>query len=77
MGQTYVHEEMANTLAARDYKQPQLVCFEAKVVLILNDQGGAIMHVEKEDICPTLRAQCGGHLPIVLLGEEDEDEEER
>ena len=25
MGQTYVHEEQANTLAARDYKQPQAV----------------------------------------------------
>lgn len=25
MGQTYVHHETANTLAARDYKQPQAV----------------------------------------------------
>lgn len=28
VGQTYVHFEQANTLAARDYKQPQLVCYE-------------------------------------------------
>lgn len=25
MGQTYIHEDVANTLAARDYKQPQAV----------------------------------------------------
>ena len=25
MGQTYIHYDQANTLAARDYKQPQLV----------------------------------------------------
>ena len=25
MGQTYIHYDVANTLAARDYKQPQLV----------------------------------------------------
>lgn len=28
MGQTYIHFEQANTLAARDYKQPQAVVFE-------------------------------------------------
>lgn len=28
MGQTYVHYEKANTLAARDYKQPQAVIYE-------------------------------------------------
>ena len=27
MGNTYVHEEQANTLGARDYKQPQAVCY--------------------------------------------------
>lgn len=27
MGQTYVHEECANTLAQRDYKQPQAVIY--------------------------------------------------
>ncbi len=27
MGQTYTWEEQANTLAARDYKQPQAVCY--------------------------------------------------
>jgi DNA (cytosine-5)-methyltransferase 1 len=29
MGQTYVWEDQANTLAARDYKQPQMVCFRS------------------------------------------------
>lgn len=29
MGQTYVHEECANTLAQRDYKQPQAVVYES------------------------------------------------
>ena len=28
MGQTYVHYEQANTLAARDYKQPQAVIYD-------------------------------------------------
>lgn len=28
MGQTYIHHETANTLAARDYKQPQAVAYE-------------------------------------------------
>lgn len=28
MGQTYIHQEVANTLAARDYKQPQAVIYE-------------------------------------------------
>ena len=30
MGNTYCWEEQANTLAARDYKQPQAVCYAAK-----------------------------------------------
>lgn len=28
MGQTYIHQEVANTLAARDYKQPQAVIYD-------------------------------------------------
>lgn len=28
MGQTYIHRECANTLAQRDYKQPQAVIYE-------------------------------------------------
>lgn len=28
MGQTYIHKDQANTLAQRDYKQPQAVIYE-------------------------------------------------
>ncbi len=35
MGQTYIHEDKANTLAQRDYKQPQAVIYEAN----RNDSG--------------------------------------
>lgn len=28
MGKTYIHQEQANTLAQRDYKQPQAVIYE-------------------------------------------------
>ena len=33
--------------------------------IILNDQGGNSMNVEKEDISPTLRSQTHGNLPVV------------
>lgn len=35
-------------------------------ILILNDQGGAVMSVEY-DVSPTLRAQDHGHPPCVLI----------
>lgn len=64
MGQTYVWYEQANTLASRDYKQPQ-------AVLVLNDQGGAVMDVSYNKTA-TLRSENHGHLPIVLSkGERD------
>lgn len=34
MGQTYIHQDQANTLAQRDYKQPQAVVYEEE------DNGG-------------------------------------
>lgn len=37
-----------------------------KLILIMNDQGGTEMRIEKADISPTLRAQDHGHLPIVM-----------
>ena len=37
MGQTYIHRECANTLAQRDYKQPQAVIYEAD----RNDSGSS------------------------------------
>lgn len=30
MGQTYIHYEKSNTLAARDFKQPQAVAYEVR-----------------------------------------------
>jgi DNA (cytosine-5)-methyltransferase 1 len=38
--------------------------FEASLV-VLNDQGGESMSVEKSDLSPTLRCETHGHLPIV------------
>lgn len=37
-----------------------------KRILVLNDQGGAVMSVEY-DVSPTLRAQDHGHPPCVLV----------
>ena len=37
-----------------------------KLILIMNDQGGTEMRIEKTDVSPTLRAQDHGHLPIVM-----------
>lgn len=42
--------------------------YKHKKILILNDQGGAVMSVEY-DVSPTLRAQDHGHPPCVLLFE--------
>ena len=48
MGNTYVWEEQANTLAARDYKQPQAVCYSV-------DQGGGKSScIVDEEKAPTL-----------------------
>lgn len=38
MGQTYVHYETANTLAQRDYKQPQAVTVEVNDDISENDR---------------------------------------
>lgn len=45
MGQTYIHKDQANTLAARDYKQPQAVCLET----------GYFRHTD--EISPPLKAR--------------------
>lgn len=36
--------------------------------VVLNDQGGESINIEKDDISPTLRAQTHGHEPIVCYG---------
>ena len=54
MGNTYVWEEQANTLDARDYKQPQAVCYSI-------DQGGGKSQANvQEDLSPTLTCTHGG-----------------
>ena len=40
MGQTYIHNESANTLAARDYKQPQAVIMTYQNVAGTLNPGG-------------------------------------
>ena len=39
---------------------------DVSAMLILNDQGGESMTVEKSDISPTLRHETHGHLPIIV-----------
>ena len=38
---------------------------DIKPVLVLNDQGGAVMYVT-HDVTGTLRAEMGGHPPLVF-----------
>jgi DNA (cytosine-5)-methyltransferase 1 len=40
-------------------------------VMVLNDQGGSSISVEKSDISPTLRCEAHGHLPIVAREDSD------
>ncbi len=54
MGQTYVHENQANTLAHRDYKQPQAVAYG------LDQQGGKGGANYTEDVAPTLCSNSHG-----------------
>jgi len=35
-------------------------------VLIVNDQGGSVINIEKGDVSPTLRSQTKGHVPLIL-----------
>ena len=44
------------------------MCKKENLLLVLNDQGGAVMNVSY-NVTGTLRAQMGGHPPIVLCFE--------
>ena len=44
---------------------------ELQPTIILNDQGGESMSIEKSDISPTLRSETHGHLPIVAKKDSD------
>ena len=64
MGQTYVHEEQANTLAARDYKQPQAVTaygLEPGAAQRMNSESRI-----SEEVSPTLRAKMGDNQASVI-----------
>ena len=39
------------------------------LILVINDQGGASINWNKEQVSPTLRAQDHGHPPIVVTNE--------
>lgn len=49
MGNTYIHEDCANTMGARDYKQPQAVCYSQD----------AYDKYTENDKCASLRASGG------------------
>lgn len=62
MGQTYVHDDMGNTLSARDYKQPQAVVVEP--VMLQNNQNNAM--IAQDGVSYTLPASAGmggGYVP--------------
>ena len=40
------------------------------IILVLNDQGGAVINWSKEELSPTIRAQDHGHPPVVVMEDE-------
>lgn len=54
MGQTYIGEEVGNTLSARDYKQPQAVVYG------IDQQGGKGGANYTQDVSPTLASDSHG-----------------
>lgn len=60
MGQTYVHENLGNTLGARDYKQPQAVAYTLKI------RGGVDVdsHGKKEGKGALVQTELSGTLGV-------------
>ena len=56
MGQTYINEEAANTLAARDYKQPQVVCYAIDHVICGGGTCTALGPCVYEEVSPTMKS---------------------
>ena len=54
MGQTYVWENMGNTLAARDYKQPQMVCYGLDRASFNQGQNAQYSFSVEEEMAQTL-----------------------
>lgn len=48
-------------------KSGTLACNNDQTLIIINDQGGAVMNIEKNDVSPTLRSQTHQHEPIVCM----------
>jgi hypothetical protein len=46
-----------------------------KILITLNDQGGAVMNWNYDELAATLRAEMSSHPPIVVLGKCDEERE--
>ena len=38
-----------------------------EILIVLEDQGGAVIHWNYDQLSPTIRAQTHDHLPIVVL----------
>lgn len=60
MGNTYVHEEQANTLGARDYKQPQAVCYGLDRASFNQGENAKYNFAVDEEIAQTIVARGPG-----------------
>ena len=60
MGQTYIHEEQGNTLSARDYKQPQAVCYGLDRASFNQGQNAQYDFSVQEQLAQTLVAKGPG-----------------
>ena len=70
MGQTYVHDDMGNTLGARDYKQPQAVFApvhdHAEPILLESNQNHATIQTDGiSTALPAAMGMGGGYVPMV------------
>lgn len=45
------------------------------LILVLEDQGGAVINWNEQELSPTLRAQDHGHQPVIVIENEDTDRE--
>ena len=48
-----------------------------KLLMIVNDQGGAWIQCDESDISPTLRSQMKHHEPLVVLKENEDEDTDR
>lgn len=45
------------------------------ILIVLEDQGGGVMHWNYKELSPTLRAQMDGHPPVVVIKDDNTDRE--